>query len=140
MLAPLLVLHWHPVRNKALASTVSEHHPRVISLPEVKRNSPGPSNDDMGSRIPDAYLTRNHPRYPFLDRWDVMERHANRFAQDNTSPQDQFRTFKIYTIFTIGATLFKLTEPYDYVRGELPHDRSTIFQLKGSLILYMVYK
>ncbi len=47
-----------------------------------------------------------------------MERHANRFVQDNTSPQDQFGTFKIYMIYAIGATLLKLTEPYDYTPPE----------------------
>lgn len=102
------------VWNKAPASTVSEHHPRIISLAEVKRNSAGTPNDDMGSRILDAYLTRRHPRYPFLDRSDIMERHADRFVQDNKSPQGQFGTFKIYMMYAIGATLLKLTEPYDY--------------------------
>jgi hypothetical protein len=115
------------VWNKTLASTVSEHHPKVISLEEVKRNSAGPPNDDMGSRILDAYLSRTHPRYPFLDRSDIMERHANRFSHDNTSVQDQFGTFKIYMINAIGATLLKLTEPYDYSPGEFLHDGFAVY-------------
>jgi len=101
------------VRNKPLASTVSEHYPRITSLAKAKRNSAGPPNDDMGSRILDAYLARTHPCYPFLDRLDIMERHANRFVRDNTSPQE-FGAFKIYMIYAIGATLLKLTEPCDY--------------------------
>jgi hypothetical protein len=79
------------VWNKTLASTVSEHYPRIIGLAKAKRNRAGPPNDDMGSRILDAYLVRTHPCYPFLDRLGIMERHANHFVQDNTSPQDQFR-------------------------------------------------
>lgn len=72
----------------------------------------------MGSRILDAYLTRVHLRYPFLDRADIIQRHNNRFAQNNSSPRDQYGTFKIYMIYAIGATMLKLTEPYDYTSPE----------------------
>ncbi|RDW85575.1 hypothetical protein BP5796_03900 [Coleophoma crateriformis] len=108
------------VWNKALASTVSEaqHNGRPLSLADLKRNSAGPPNDDMGARILDAYLTRLHLRYPFLDRKDILERHANRFVQKNNSAQDQFGTFKMYMIYAIGATMLKLTEPYDYTPPE----------------------
>ena len=71
-----------------------------------------------GGRILDAYLTRVHLRYPFLDRSDILERHGNRFVQDNTSPKDQYGTFKIYMIYAIGATMLKLTEAYDYTPPE----------------------
>jgi hypothetical protein len=106
------------VWNKALASTVSQTQPKSISLADLKRNSAGPPNDDMGGRILDAYFTRLHLRYPFLDRKDILERHANRFTQNNSSPQDQYGTFKIYMIYAIGATMLKLTEQYDYTPPE----------------------
>lgn len=70
-----------------------------------KTNSARPPNDDLGFRILDAYLTSTHPRYSFLDRTDIMERHANRFTQSNTKAEDQFGTFKIYVIYAIGAIL-----------------------------------
>jgi hypothetical protein len=106
------------VWNKALASTVSEHQSKVVSLAEVRKNSAGPPNDDMGARILDAYWTRTHHRYPFLDRSEIMERHANRFHQSTASIPDQFGTFKLYMIYAIGATLLKLTEAYDYTAPE----------------------
>lgn len=106
------------VWNKALASTVSQARPEAISIMDLKRNSAGPPNDDMGGRILDAYFTRLHLRYPFLDRKDILERHANRFVQNNASPQDQYGTFKIYMIYAIGATMLKLTEQYDYTTPE----------------------
>jgi hypothetical protein len=106
------------VWNKALASTVSQSQPKSISIADLKRNSAGPPNDDMGGRILDAYFTRLHLRYPFLDRRDILERHANRFVQNNSSPQDQYGTFKIYMIYAIGATMLKLTEQYDYTPPE----------------------
>jgi hypothetical protein len=106
------------VWNKALASTVSQTQPKSISIADLKRNSAGPPNDGMGGRILDAYFMRVHLRYPFLDRKDILERHANRFTQDNRSPQDQYGTFKMYMIYAIGATMLKLTEQYDYTPPE----------------------
>lgn len=47
-----------------------------------------------------------------------MEYHANRFNQDVTSIKDRFSTYKIYMIYAIGATMLKLTEPYDYTLPE----------------------
>ncbi|KAE8453318.1 hypothetical protein EG329_011385 [Mollisiaceae sp. DMI_Dod_QoI] len=106
------------VWNKALAATVNQTQQKPISIADLKRNSAGPPNDDMGGRILDAYFTRLHLRYPFLDRSDILERHANRFVQGNSSPKDQYGTFKIYMIYAIGATMLKLTEQYDYTPPE----------------------
>ncbi len=106
------------VWNKALASTVSQTQPKPLSISDLKRNSAGPPNDDMGGRILDAYFNRSHLRYPFLDRSDILERHANRFVQKNSTPKDQYGTFKIYMIYAIGATMLKLTEQYDYTPPE----------------------
>jgi hypothetical protein len=106
------------VWNKALASTASEDHQKAVSLAEVKRQSASPPNDDMGARILDAYFSRTHFRYPFLDRSDITERHVNPFTQDNNSIQDQFGTFKIYMVYAIGATQLKLTGLYNYTAPE----------------------
>ena len=106
------------VWNKAIASTVDQNHtlPKTTSIAELKRNSAGPPNEDMGGRILDAYFTRVDLRYAFLERKDILECHASRFTQNNLSPQDQYRTFKIYMIYAIGATMLRLTEHYDYTR------------------------
>lgn len=106
------------VWNKALSSTVSQSQPQALSIADLKRHSAGPPNDVMGARILDAYLTRVHLRYPFLDRKDLVERHANRSIQDTTSPQDRYGMFKMYMIYAIGATMLKLTEQYDYTPPE----------------------
>jgi hypothetical protein len=106
------------VWNKALASTVSESQPSPLSVADLKNHGAGPPNDEMGARILDAYFTRLHVRYPFLDRLEVQQRHANRFTQTNDTTEDKFGTFKIYMIYAIGATLLKLTESYDYTPPE----------------------
>jgi hypothetical protein len=106
------------VWNKALASIVSQSQPKALSIAELKRKSAGPPNNYMGDRILDAYFTRVHLRYPFLDRKHILERHANRFVQDNANPKDQYGTFKLYMIYAISATMLKLTEPYDYTPPE----------------------
>lgn len=84
------------VWNNALASTVSQTQPKWISIADLKRDSAGPPNDDMGGRTLDAYFTLMHLRYPFLDQKGIPERHANQFIQNNSSLQDQYATFKIY--------------------------------------------
>lgn len=106
------------VWNKALASTVTSTEGKAMSLADLKRFSAGPPNDDMGGRILDAYFTRLHLRYPFLDRADILDRHATRFTQKTSSPQDQYGTFKMYMIYAIGATMLKLTQNYDYISPE----------------------
>lgn len=106
------------VWNKALASTVSQSQPKAMTIADLKKNSAGPPNDEMGDVILEAYLTRVHLRYPFLDRAEILERHANRFSQSNLTPQDQYGTFKIYMIYAIGATMLRLTEQYDYTPPE----------------------
>jgi hypothetical protein len=118
----ILVLHWHPVWVRWYRQLFgTKHLPPLLAniIQELsvwlrpKETVLGPPNDDMGSRIVDS-----RPRYPFLDQSDIMEHHANRFVHDNTSPQNQFGAFKIYMIYAIGATLLKLTEPYDYTPPE----------------------
>lgn len=89
------------VWNKALASTASTTQPKAFSIADLKRNSAGPPNEDIGNRIIDAYFTRVHLRYPFLDRKEMMECHKNRFSQSNQSPQDQYGTFKLYMIYAM---------------------------------------
>jgi hypothetical protein len=105
------------VWNKAIASAFNSHS-KTVNIADLKKNSAGPPNDEMGRRILDAYFTRLHLRYPFLDRMDILQRHADRFMQRNSTPQDQYGTFKIYMIYAIGATMLKLTEQYDYTPPE----------------------
>lgn len=106
------------VWNKAMAATMGQTQGKPMSLADLKRQSAGPPNDEMGGRILDAYFTRLHLRYPFLDRSDILERHSNRFIQNTSSTQDQFGTFKIFMIYAIGATMLKLTEQYEYIQPE----------------------
>lgn len=99
------------VWNKALAATVGEQQPKMASL-AVQKNSAGPPDDKLGDRILDAYFSRTHHRYPFLDRCDIMDLHEKRFSQTRPStPAEQFGLFKIYMVYAIGSTLLKLTEP-----------------------------
>lgn len=104
------------VWNKALDSIGGDGH--LSSLAEVQRQSADPPNDDMGARILSAYFSRTYHRYPFLDRSDIIERHADRFVQENSSLEDQFGTFKLYMIYAIGSTQLKLTKPYNYTAPE----------------------
>lgn len=106
------------VWNKALASTVSTTDGKAMTLADIRRLSAEPPNDDMGGRILDAYFSRIHLRYPFLDRSDILELHANRFNQKTSSPEDQYCTFKLYMIYAIGATMLKLTQQYEYTPPE----------------------
>jgi len=46
------------VWNKALTATVGDHQQKVLSFADVKKNAAGPPNDEMGSRILDAYFSK----------------------------------------------------------------------------------
>jgi Fungal specific transcription factor domain/Fungal Zn(2)-Cys(6) binuclear cluster domain len=106
------------VWTKALSSTISEQQPKPLSLNDLIKGSSGPPNDEMGLRIIDAYYRGTHPRYPFLDRLELLELHAGRYDPSNTSPQERFGTFKLYMVYAIGATMLQLTGSYDYTSPE----------------------
>ncbi|KAG9240678.1 putative Zn(II)2Cys6 transcription factor [Calycina marina] len=101
------------VWNKAIASTMSQTQNKQVSIAEIKSQSAGPPDKVFGDRIVEAYFTRVHLRYPFLDRAELMKRHADRFVQENATTYDQYGTFKLYMLYAIGSTMLKLTERYE---------------------------
>ncbi|KAI6715194.1 hypothetical protein JHW43_002312 [Diplocarpon mali] len=114
--------------NKALESTVNQTQSKSLCIAELKKNSAGPPNNSMGDRILEAYLTRVHLRYPFLDRSDIIERHCNRFVPNHTNFKDQFGTFKIYMIYAIALvpkispTLELLEDWHRALPGSSPYE------------------
>lgn len=83
-----------------------------------------PPDDDMGTRILDAYLTRLHVRYPFLDRAELWRLHRERWRlakvkREELSKAERFGIFKLYLVYAIGATLIRLSENYTHVPPEV---------------------
>ncbi|KAI9927402.1 hypothetical protein AWENTII_006207 [Aspergillus wentii] len=96
---------------------------RASRVEEVLANSAEPPNDVMGTRILNAYLTRLHVRYPFLDRDELWRLHGDRcrlakVKREELSKAERFGIFKIYVVYAIGATLIQLSEKYTYVAPE----------------------
>lgn len=82
-----------------------------------------PPDDETGTRILDAYLTRLHVRYPFLDRAELWRLHRERgrlakVKREELSKAERFGIFKLYLVYAIGATLIRLSENYTYVLPE----------------------
>ena len=103
------------VWNKALVSTVNQTQSKPPSIAEWKKNSAGPPNDDMGGR-PISYKSIFLLSFPLSIR--ILERNGNRIVRDNTSSKDQHGSFKIHTIYAIGATMLIFTEGYNYTPPE----------------------
>ncbi|KAL4889750.1 fungal-specific transcription factor domain-containing protein [Aspergillus ambiguus] len=97
--------------------------PRTLRMEELLAKSTEPPNDEMGSRILHAYLTRLHVRYPFLDRLELWRLHEARWRlarakRDELTQAERFGIFKLYLVYAIGATTIQLSEKYTYVPPE----------------------
>lgn len=89
---------------------------RAMTMDEImKHGAKEPPDENLGSRILNAYLLRLHPRYPFLDPVEVWELHRDR-ADLTTSVNAaqilsrRFKIFKLYMVYAIGSTLLQLTD------------------------------
>jgi hypothetical protein len=95
-----------------------------LRLDELLANRADPPNDEMGSRILNAYLNRLHTRYPFLDRAELWHLHEDRWRLARTKPEDlskaeRFGIFKLYLVYAIAATMIQLSEKYTYIAPEV---------------------
>lgn len=99
-------------------------HPRPRRMEDLLVKSTEPPNDEMGTRILRAYLTRLHVRYPFLDRAELWKLHGARWRlakanQEALTKAERFGLFKLYLVYAIGATTIQLSEKYTYVPPEV---------------------
>ncbi|KAH7095879.1 C6 transcription factor [Paraphoma chrysanthemicola] len=100
---------------------------RRITLQELQSERAELPNDVLGRKLIQAYLSRIHPRFPFLFRSDVWEAHRCRhvlqrdlLGQRDTAPtfsspaykQDGFALFVLNMVYAIGALNLRLTEDY----------------------------
>ncbi|KAI9374014.1 fungal-specific transcription factor domain-containing protein [Aspergillus egyptiacus] len=97
--------------------------PRTLRMEELLAKSTEPPNDEMGRRILQAYLTRLHIRYPFMDRNELWRLHEDRWRlakakREGLTKAERFGIFKLYLTYAIGATTMQLSEKYDYVPPE----------------------
>ncbi|PLB47082.1 C6 transcription factor [Aspergillus steynii IBT 23096] len=96
---------------------------RSLRMEDLIAKSTEPPNDEMGARILQAYLTRLHVRYTFLDRHELWRLHESRFRlakakREELSQAERFGIFKLYLVYAIGATTLELSEKYTYVPAE----------------------
>ncbi|KAL5379011.1 hypothetical protein PMIN06_009915 [Paraphaeosphaeria minitans] len=101
---------------------------RRITLQELQSNKAEPPSELLGAKLIKAYLSRIHPRFPFLFRSDVWEAHRCRYTlgkpatrnSDWSTPKyssvayetDGFTLFVLYMVYAIGALNLRLTEDY----------------------------
>lgn len=107
-------------------NTTSTSHPsyKAINLDELLKHRANPPNDEMGSRILDAYIGRIHCRYPFLDRDSLWKLHNDRWRlaktkSENLTQTERFGIFRLYMVYAIASTLISLSEKYDYTSPEV---------------------
>ncbi|KAE8410656.1 major facilitator superfamily domain-containing protein [Aspergillus pseudocaelatus] len=96
---------------------------RPPRMEELLAKGAEPPNDEMGSRIMNAYLTRLHTRYPFLDRRELWRLHEARWQlakkkREELSKAEKFGIFQLYIVYAIGATFLQLSERYSYIPPE----------------------
>ena len=97
---------------------------RPPRMEELLAKGAEPPNAEMGSRIMNAYLTRLHTRYPFLDRRELWRLHETRWQlakkkREELSKAEKFGIFQLYIVYAIGATFLQLSERYSYIPPEV---------------------
>lgn len=83
-----------------------------------------PPNEEMGKRILEAYINRLHLRYPLLDRNELWRLHEKRFRMsgipyERLTKTERFEMFKLYLVYSIGASMMQLSEKYTYTAPEV---------------------
>jgi len=102
----------------------SNIHDPPHRMESIVPNAAEPPNDEMGARMLDAYLTRLHVRYPFLDRTELWRLHGERWQlarakREELSKSERYSIFKLYLVYAIGATLIQLSENRRFVPAEV---------------------
>lgn len=114
-----------PNRADATTTTSTTHASyKAINLDELLKHRANPPNDEMGSRILDAYIGRVHGRYPILDRDDLWRLHNDRWNLAKIKPEkltqaQRFGIFRLYMVYAIASTLISLSEKYEYTAPEV---------------------
>ncbi|KAH8881061.1 hypothetical protein GQ53DRAFT_735946 [Thozetella sp. PMI_491] len=86
--------------------------------PDFQSRSVHPPTDLAGRQMLEAYFEKIHPRYPFLQKLELLRLHTRRYEPLSSTPHDRFGAFKLNLVYAIGATLLKLTEPYSETQAE----------------------
>lgn len=97
---------------------------RVTRMEDLLPANVEPPTDEMGARILETYFTRLHSRYPFLNRTQVWQIHADRWRlakikREDLTRSDRFAIFKLNLVYAIGATMLRLSEKYAYTTPEV---------------------
>ncbi|KAI9039211.1 fungal specific transcription factor domain-containing protein [Aspergillus affinis] len=102
------------VQDASLTSSIPVEAAHPLKKPssgadEVRATLP---DDELGSRILDAYFQNTHVRLPFLDRSKIFERHATRNLHRTTSSESEYDCFRLFMVYAIGAANLQMTGSY----------------------------
>ena len=88
-----------------------------LSVAQTEPSRVAPPDDAVGLHILNAYFENMHMRLPFLNRVEIYDLHARRhdLLSTGTSPVEQFRMFKLFMVYAIGASILQMTETYDSI-------------------------
>lgn len=119
---------WLPTSPNDRPDSDSPRQSRRITMQELRSDTTELPTDSLGAKLMNTYLTRIHPRFPFLYRPDVWEAHHNRHALNRVLDSrrersrlrftssayhnDGFALFVLYMVYAIGALNLRLTEDY----------------------------
>ncbi|KAJ5170736.1 Transcription factor [Penicillium coprophilum] len=111
------------VHGPSVQPSATEVRDRAMRMEDLLPANVEPPTDEMGARILETYFTRLHSRYPFLNRKQVWQIHADRWRlaktkREDLTPSDRFAIFKLNLVYAIGATMLRLSEKYAYTNPE----------------------
>ncbi|OAA59731.1 c6 zinc finger domain containing protein [Niveomyces insectorum RCEF 264] len=106
------------VWEKALSAAGGHNAFTPGSQPDSHLRSAAPPDEAWGRRMLEAYFEKIHPRYPFLERAELVRLHAQRYDTVPATAVNGFGTFKLNMVYAIGGTLLKLTDPYSETQAE----------------------
>ena len=112
------------IHGPSMQPSATQVRDRATRMEDLLPANVEPPTDEMGARILETYFTRLHSRYPFLNRKQVWQIHADRWRlaktkREDLTPSDRFASFKLNLVYAIGATMLRVSEKYAYTTPEV---------------------
>ncbi|RAO69382.1 uncharacterized protein BHQ10_005394 [Talaromyces amestolkiae] len=101
------------VLTRSIPVSASIMAPTVEPFDQTVLHRAKPPGDEEGSRLLDAYFSKTHIRFPFLDRAQILKLHAERYQSLEDSPEGSYRQFKLFMVYAIGATVLQMTQNHN---------------------------
>ncbi|KAL2802939.1 fungal-specific transcription factor domain-containing protein [Aspergillus granulosus] len=95
-----------------LINGTGEQEGPISPAPTAEQGKAAPPDDAIGRQLLDTYFNTMHMRLPLVDRAEILQLHARRYATPAGADQqhNQYGMFKLFMVYAIGAAMLQLSD------------------------------